>query len=168
MWVEGSRKSFLLFLDSKSCSSVAKSCPALCNPMDCSTPDFPVLQYLLEHAQIHVHWVGDAIQPSQTLLLSSLFAFNLSQHQDLFQWVGSSHQVTKVLELKLQHQSFQWIFRVDFLEYWLVWSPWCPQDSQKPSPTPQFKSINSSVLRFFYSPTLTPIHDYWKLIALTR
>ena len=85
---------------------------SLCDPMDCSTPGFLILHYHPEFAQTHVHWVYDAIQPSHLLLLPS-FAFNLSQHQGLFQWVGSSHQVAKVLEL--QHQSFQWIFRVDFL-----------------------------------------------------
>ena len=84
-------------------------------PMESSTPGFPVLQCLLEFAQIHVHWVMDAIQASHPLLLHSPPVLSLSQHQGLFQWVGSSHQVTKVLELQLQHQSFQWIFRVDFL-----------------------------------------------------
>ena len=101
-------------------SSVAQSCPTLCNPMDCSTPGFPVHHQLLELAQIHVHWVGDTIQPSHLLLSPSLPAFNLSQHQVLFQWVSSSHQVAKVLEFQLQHQSFQWIFRTDFLWDWLV------------------------------------------------
>ena len=83
--------------------------------LDCSTPGFPVLQYLLEFAQIHVHWIGDAIQPSSPLPPPYPFAFNLSQHQGLFQWVSSLHQVAKVLELQLQHQSFQWIFKIDFL-----------------------------------------------------
>ena len=96
-------------------SSVAQSCPALCDPMDCSTPGFPVHHQLLELAQTHVHWVGDAIQPYHPLSSPSPPAFNLSQHQDLFQWVSSLHQVTKVLEFQLQHQSFQWIFRTDFL-----------------------------------------------------
>ena len=68
----------------------------------------------------------------------------------------------RVLEFQLQHQSFQWIFRTDFLSDWLVGSPCSPRDSQESSPTPQFKSINSSVLSFLYSPTHTPIHDYWK------
>ena len=94
-------------------SSVAQLCPTLCNPMDCSTPGFPVHYQLLELAQTHVHWVGDAVQPSHPLLSPSPPAFNLSQHQGLFQWVSSSHQVAKVLEL--QHQSFQRIFRTDFL-----------------------------------------------------
>ena len=97
------------------CCSVAQSCPTLWDPMDCSTPGFPVLHHLLELAQNHVHWVSDAIQPSHPLLPPSLSAFSLSQHQGLFQWVSSSYQVTKVLEFQLQHQSFQWIFRTDFL-----------------------------------------------------
>ena len=77
--------------------------------MDCSMPGFPVLQHLLEFAQIHVHWVSDAIQPSHPLLPPSPHALNLSQHQDLFQWVGLLHLMAKVLELQFQHQSFQWI-----------------------------------------------------------
>ena len=96
-------------------SSIAQSCPTLCNPMDCSTPGFPVHRQLLELAQTHVHQVSDAIQPSHPLSFPSPPAFNLSQHQGLFQWVSSSHQVAKVWELQLQHQSFQWIFRTDFL-----------------------------------------------------
>ena len=83
-------------------------------PMNCSTPGFPVLHHLPEFSQTHVHWVCDAIQPSHPLLSPSPLALNLFQHQGLFQWVSSSHQVTKVLELQLQHQSFQWIFRVYF------------------------------------------------------
>ena len=83
--------------------------------MDCRLPGFPVLHYLLKFAQTCVHWVGDSIQPSYPASPLSLLALNLSQHQGLFQWIGSSHQVAKVLELQLQHQSFQWIFRVDIL-----------------------------------------------------
>ena len=78
----------------------------LCDPMGCSMPGLPVHNQLLELTQIHVHWVGDAIQPSHPLLSSSPPAFNLSQHQGLFKWVSSSHQVAKVLESQLQHQSF--------------------------------------------------------------
>ena len=89
-------------------SSVAQSCPTLSNPMDCSTPGFPVHHQLLELAQTDVHRVGDTIQPSHPLSSPSPPAFNLSQHRGLFQWVSSSHQVAKVLELQLQHQSFQW------------------------------------------------------------
>ena len=95
--------------------SVSKSCPTICNPMNCSTPGFPVPHNLPEFAQTHVYWVGDAIQPSHPLSSPSPPAFNLPQHQDLFKWVGSSLQVAKVLMLQLQHQSFQWIFRSDFL-----------------------------------------------------
>ena len=87
----------------------------LCNPMDCSTPGLPVHHQLPECTETHVHWVGDAIQPSHPSLSPSPPAFNLSQHQGLFKWVRSLHQVAKVLELWLQHQSFQWIFRIDFL-----------------------------------------------------
>ena len=90
------------------CCSVAQSCPALCDTINCSTPGFPVLHYLLEFAQTHVHWVSKAIQPSHPLSPPSPPALSLSQHR-----VRSSHQVTKVLEL--HHQSFQWTFRVDFL-----------------------------------------------------
>ena len=96
-------------------SSVTQSCLTLCDPMDCSTPGFPVHHQLLELIKTHVHWVGDAIQPSHPLSSPFPPAFNLSQHQGLFQWVSSSHQVVKVLELQLQHQSFQWIFRTEFL-----------------------------------------------------
>ena len=83
-------------------------------PLDYSMPGSSVLQDLPEHAQIHVHWVADAIQPSHPLPTPSPFAFKLSQHQGLFQWLSSLHQVAKVLELQLQQPSFQWIFRTDF------------------------------------------------------
>ena len=94
-------------------SSVTQSCPTLCNSMDSSTPGLPVHHLLLELTQTHVHRVSNAIQPSHPL--SSPSAFNLSQHQGLVQWVSSLHQVSRVLEFQLQHQSFQWIFKTDFL-----------------------------------------------------
>ena len=102
-------------------SSVTQSCPTLCNPMDCSTPGFPVHHQLLELTQAHVHWVGDAIQPSHPLSSPSPPAFNLSRDQVLFQWVSSSHQVAKVLEFQLQHQSSNEhpgviSFRMDWLD----------------------------------------------------
>jgi len=100
---------FTLDLSIKTCS-VAQLCLTLFYSMDYSIPGFPVLHYLPEFAQTHVLWVGDAIQSSCPLLFPSLPAFNLSQRQGLFQWVGSSHQVAKVLEH--QHQSVQWIFKV--------------------------------------------------------
>ena len=96
-------------------SSAAQLCPTLCDPMDCSMPGLPVHHQLLEFTQTHVHRVGDAIQPSHPLSSPSPPAFNLSQHQGLFKWISSSRQVAKVLEFQLQHQSFQWIFRTDFL-----------------------------------------------------
>ena len=81
-------------------------------------------------------------------------------HWGLFKWVSSSHQVAQVLEL--QYQSFQWIFKTDFLEHWLVWSPCSPRDPQESSLAPQFKSINSVALSLLYGSTLTSIHDHWK------
>ena len=96
-------------------SSVTQSCPTLCDPMDYSTPGLPVHQQLPELTQTHVHWISDAIQPSHPLSSPSPPVFSLSQHQGLFQWVSSSRQVSKVLEFQLQHQSFQRIFRTDFL-----------------------------------------------------
>ena len=112
-------------------------------------------------------WVSDAIQPSHPLLSPSPPALNLSQHQCLFKWVSSSHQVAKVLEIQLQHKSFQWTPWTDLPQDGLVGSPCSPLDwtelnFQESSPTPQFKSINSLVLSFLHSPKLTSIHDYWK------
>jgi len=114
----------------KSESEVAQSCPTLSNPMDCSLPSSSIhgifqakvlewgaiafSEYLLKFAQIHVHWIDDAIQPVHPLPPPSHPAHKLSQHQSLFQWVGSSHQAAKVIELQLQHQFFQWILRVGF------------------------------------------------------
>ena len=105
-----------------------------------------------------------SVMPSNHVILCHPL---LLLHQGLFQWVSSSHQVAKVLELQLQHQSFQWIFRTDFLFDGQVGSPCSPRDAQESSPTPQFKSINSSVFSFLYSPTLTSIHDHWKNHNLT-
>ena len=143
-------------------SSVTQSCSTLCDPMNRSTPGLPVHHQLLEFTQTHVHRVGNDIQPSHPLLSPSPPAPNPSQHQGLFQWVNPSHEVAKVLEFQLQHQSFQWTPRTDLLQNGLVGSPCSPRDSQESSPTPQFKNINSSVLSFLHSPTLTSIHDHWK------
>ena len=97
------------------CCSVAQSCPTLCDPADCSTPGFPVLHQLPEFAQIHVLGVDSAIQSSHPRSQPSPPALNLFQHQSLFQWVNSSHQVADILDLQLRYQSFPCIFRVDFL-----------------------------------------------------
>ena len=94
-------------------SSVAQSCPINCNPMNRSTPGFPVHHQLLESTQTHVYRVSDAIQPSYPLPSPSPPVPNPSQHQHLFQWVNSSHEVAKVLEFQLQHQSLQWTPRTD-------------------------------------------------------
>ena len=96
-------------------SSVTQLCSTLCNPMNHSRPGLPVHHQLPESTQTHVHWVGDAIQPSHPLPSPSPPSLNLSQHQGLFQWVSSSHQVVKLLEFQLQHQSFRWTSRVDLL-----------------------------------------------------
>ena len=101
-------------------SSVAQQCLPLHDPTDCRMPGLPVHHQLPASTQTHVHWVGDAIQPSHPLSSPSPPAFNLSQHWGLFKWVSSSHQVAKVLEFQLQHQSFQWILRTDFFRmHWL-------------------------------------------------
>ena len=154
------RRSWNLF-PSVQFSSVAQSCLTLCNPMNRRTPGLPVHHQLPESTQTHVHWVADTIQPSHPLSSPSPPAPNPSQHQSLFKWVSSSHQVDKVFEFQLQHQSFQWTPRTDLWDG-LVGSPCSPRDSQQSSPTPQFKSINSLALSFLHSPTLTSIHDHWK------
>ena len=141
------------FLNNCSCS-VSKSCPALCDHMDCSTPGFAVHHQLLELAQTHVHWVGDAIQPSYPLSSPFPPAFN----QGLFQWVGSSHQVAKLLELQLQHQSFQWIDSVQFSRSVMFDSLW-PHGLQHarlpyPPPTPRAYS-NSYPLSRWCHPTIS-------------
>ena len=142
-------------------SSVAQSCLTLCDPMNRSTPGLPVHHQLPELTQTQIHRVGDAIQPSHPLSSPSPPAPNPSQHQSLFQWVNSSHEVVKVLEFWLQHHSFQRNPRAD-LQNGLVGSPCSPRDSQESSPTPQFKSINSSALSFLHSPNLPSIHDHRK------
>ena len=111
-------KNFIYFcfnVNSIQFSSVIQLCPTLCNLMDCSTPGFPVYHQLPDLAQTHVHWISDAIRPSYPLPSPSPPAFNLSQHQGLFQWVSSSHEMAKVLDFQFQHQFYQWIFRTDSL-----------------------------------------------------
>ena len=135
--------------------------------MDCSTPGLPVHHQCPEFTQTHVHWVSDAIQPSHPLSSPSP-AFNLSQHQDLFNWVSSSHQVAEVLEFQLQHQTFQWTFRTDFLKDGLVGSPCCPRDSQESSPTPRSKASILRCSAFFIVQLSHPYMTTGKTITLTR
>ena len=162
------------------CRSVTKSCPNLCDPVDCSMPGLPVLHYIF---QTYVHWVGDAIQLFHPLSSSSPPALNPSQHQGLFQWISSftsggqsigastSASIFPMSQLftggqsigvSALVQSFKWTPRTDLLQNGLVGSPCSPRDSQESSPTPQFKSINSSALSSLCDPTLISIHDYWK------
>ena len=149
-------------------SSVAQSCLTLHNPMNHSTPGLPVHHQLPEFIQTHAHGVDDAIQPSHLLLSPSPPAPNPSQHQGLFQWVNSSHEVAKALEFQLQHQCVQWTQKTDLLYDGLVGSPCSPRDSQESYPTPQFKSINILALSFLHSPTLTSTHDHWKNHSLDQ
>ena len=144
------------------------SCAWVLWPQGLQHARLSVHHQLQELAQIHVHWIDDAIKPSHPLSSPSPLAFNLSQHQGLFQWVSSSYQVVKVLELQLQHQSFKWIFRTDFLKDWLVGSACSSRDSQESSPTPQFKNINPAGLIFIYGPTSHPYMTTGKTTALTR
>ena len=106
---------FLHYFFTLQFSSVAQSCPTLCDPMNRSTPGLRVHYQLPEFTQTHVHWVGDGIQPSHPLSSPSPPAPNPSQHQGLVKWVSSLPQVAKGLQFQLQHQSFQWIFRTDLL-----------------------------------------------------
>ena len=151
------------------CCSVAQLCLTLCDPMDCSMPGFLILHHLPELAQTHVHWVSDAIQTSHPLSSPSPPAFNLSQHQ-----VFSNESALHVRWLKFWNFSFSISpsneysglisFRMDWFDPLAVQGTLKSllRDSQESSPTPQFKSISSSVLSLLYGPTLTSIHDYWK------
>ena len=132
--------------------------------MDYSTSGFPVLHYLLEFAQTHVHRVGDAMQRTHPLLSHSLLAFNLSQHQGLSQWVNSSHEMTKVSDLQFQHQSSQWIFRVDCVEDWLVGSSCCSRDSSTTVRKHQFFGAQPSLWSNDDLNIISQLFLFWKLI----
>ena len=132
--------------------------------MDCSMPGFPVLNHFPELAQTHIHWVSDAIQSFHPLSLSSPFAISLYQHQGLSQWISSLHQMTKVFELQLQHQSFQWIFRVDFLWFDLLAIQWTLKS------LPQQHSLTATILQFSAFLMVQLSYQYMatgKIIALT-
>ena len=141
-------------------SSVTHSCPALCDPMDSSMLGFPVHHQLPELGQTHIYQVSDVIQQSHSLSSPSLPALNLSQHQGLFQWVSSSHQGTKVLVFHLQHQSFQWISRTDFLAVQGTLKSLLQHHSSK-APIPQHSALVIVQLSHPYMTT-------GKTIALTR
>ena len=149
-------------------SSVAQSCPTLCDPMNCSMPGLPVHHQLPEFTQTHVHSVGDAIQPSHPLSSPSPPGLNIFQHQGLLKWVNSQHQVAKVLEFQLQHQSFQWIlglmcFRMDWLDLLVV------QGTLKS--LLQHHNSKASILwhsAFFIVQLSHPYMTTGKTIALTR
>ena len=111
-----------------------------------------------------------SVMPSNHLILchSLLLQPSIFPSIRVFSSESVLHISLPGLEFQLQQQSFQWIFRTDFLYDRLVGSPCSPRDSQESSPTPQFKSIISSVFSFLYNPTFTSVHDYWKTITLTR
>ena len=150
----------------KSESEVAQSCPTLRDPKDCSMPGFPVHHQLPEFTQTHVHWVGDAIQPSQPLPLASPPTFNLSQYQGFFKWVSSSHQVAKVLEFQFQHPSNEYSGLISFIIYWLDLPA-----IQGLSSLLQHHSSKASILQhsaFFIVQLSDPYMTTGKTIALTR
>ena len=149
-------------------SWVTQSCLTLCDPMNHSTPSLPVHHQLPEYTQTHAHWVGDAIQSSHPLLPPSPPALNQSQHQGLFKWVSSSHQVDKVLEFQLQHQSFRWTPRTDLLQDGLVGSSCSPRTLKS---LLQHHSSKASILwhsAFFIVQLSQPYMTTGKTIALTR
>ena len=143
------------------CCSVAHSCPSLCDSMDYSTPGLPVPHHLLKFAQIHVHCISDVIKSSH-LLMPSSSALNFSQHQGLFQWVSCLHQMTKILELQLQHSSFQSKFQ--------GWSPirlTGLMSLLSKGLSGVFSSATVQRYQFFgvlpfYSPVLKIVHNHWE------
>ena len=142
-------------------SSANQLCPTLCDPMECSTLGLPVQHLCPEFTQTQVHWVNDAIQLSHPLLSHSPPDLNLSQYQGLFKGVSSSHQVTKVLEFQLQHQSLQWTFRTSYLWDGLVGSSCSPRDSKI---LLWHHNSKASILwgSAFFIIQLSSIHDHWK------
>ena len=145
------------------CCSIAQSCLTPCDPMEYSTPGFPVLHCLPEFAQTHVHWVGDAIQPSSPLsppflLLPSIFPSIKVFFNELALMASGGQRIGV-----LASASVLPIFRVDFLQDWLLWSPCSPRDSWEFSPAPQFKSINSLLLSLCCGPSLTSVHKIFVL-----
>ena len=142
-------------------SSVPQSCLTLCNPMNCSCQ--ASLSITNSRRSLKLMSIRSVMPSSHLILCRPLLLLPpIPPSISLFQWVNSWHEVAKVLEFQLQHQSFQWTPKTDLLYNGLVGSPCSPRDTQESSPTPQLKSINSLVLSFLYSPNLTSIHDHWK------
>ena len=142
-------------------SSVAQLCLTLCDPMDCSTPGFPVHQQLPEVTQTRVHWVTDVIQPPNPLWSPSPPTFNLSQHQSLFKWISSSHQVAKVWSFSFNNSPFNEYsglisFRMDWLDLLAI------QGTLKSLLQHPVEKHQSSALSLLCGPTFTFRHDYWK------
>ena len=131
-----------------------------CKPMGCSMSGFAVLHYLPEFAPTHVHWIGNTIQPSHPLLPPSPPALNLSQHQDLFQRVDSSHQVAKVLEF--QHQSFPVNIQGWFPLGLIGLMSLLAKGLSRVFSSTILESFNSLVLSLLYAPTFTSVLDYWE------
>ena len=162
--------------------SVAQSCLTPCNPMNRSTPGLPVPHHLPKFAQVHVHCISDPIQPSHPLMPSCASTLNLSQHQELFQWVNCSHQMTKILELQLHHQLFQWfgcshqVTKILELQHqpfqWVIqgWfslrlTGFISLQSKGISGVLQHHSAEASILKhsgLLYDPALTTVHDHWE------
>ena len=150
-----------LYLLSIQFSSVAQSCPTLCDPMNCSTPGLPVQHQLPEFTPTHVHWVSDAIQSSHPLSSCSPPAPNPSKHQSLFQWVNSSHEVAKYWSFSFSitpSNEHSWLisFRIDCLHLLAVQGT-LKSLLQNPVQKHQFFGAH-----FLYTPTVTSIHDYLK------
>ena len=147
------------------CCSVSKSWPTLCDPMDCSTPGFPVLHYLPESVETRIHWVSDAIQLSNHLILCHPFLLLSLIFPSIR--IFSNESVLRIRWPKYWSFSFsirpsnEYSGLISFRMDWFG-SPCSLRDSQESSPTPQFQSINSSAFNFLYGPTLTSIYGYWK------
>ena len=148
------------WLHSVQFSSVAQSCPTLCDPVNCSMPGFPVLHCLLEFAHTHVHWVCDVIQPSHPLLLHSIFPRIRVFSRESVLHIRWPKYWSFSFSISLSNEYSGLIsFRIDQLDLPAVLgSP----DSQEAFPAPQFKSINSSAFSLLYGLTCTSVYDYWK------
>ena len=144
------------------CCSVAQLCLILCDLMDCSTPGFLVLYYLLEFAQTHVYWVGDAIQPSHPLSPPSPLVLNLSQQQGLFQWVCSSNQVATCIAASASASVLPMTVQDWFPLGWTGWISLLSKGLSRVFSNTTVQKHQFFRAQFLYSPTLTSVHDYWK------